>query len=178
MRKIILEVAVSLDGLIEGPNGEYDWCFTDQDYGMNDLLKRIDAVFYGRKSYDLMMSFPADSAYTLEKSPWAKMKNYVFSNTLKKPAKGFELVSGDITQEVKKIKQMKGKDIWLWGGASLTSSLMNEGLVDELALAVHPIVLGQGTPLFSGVKKRVEMKLLNSKGWPSGLVSLSYAVVN
>lgn len=56
MRKIILNVAMSLDGLIEGPGGEFDWCLTDQDYGMTDFLSRIDAVFYGRKSYEVLMS--------------------------------------------------------------------------------------------------------------------------
>ena len=177
MRKIILGVAVSLDGFIEGPNGEYDWCFTDQDYGMTDFLSRIDAIFYGRKSYHLMMSFPADSSLAPENNAWAGMKNYVFSNTLKEAGKDFELVSGDISKEVKKIKQMKGKDIWLFGGASLASSLMNEGLVDELGLAVHPILLGQGKTLFTGIQKRVKLKLLDSKTYSTGLVSLSYKVL-
>jgi dihydrofolate reductase len=173
MRKIILGVAVSLDGFIEGPNGEYDWCFTDQDYGMTDFLKGIDAMFYGRKSYEMMMHYEAPGG----ENPWKGMKSYVFSNTLKKEGKDFELVSGDIEKKVKEIKNMKGKDIWLFGGASLTSSLLNAGLVDELGMAVHPILLGQGKPLFSGIQKRIKTKLISSKEYSTGLVYLSYEVL-
>lgn len=172
MRKIILGVAVSLDSYIEGPNGEYDWCFTDQDYGLNEFMKRIDAIFFGRKSYEMMNSVEAPGGG----NPWAGMKNYVFSNTMKSKPKDAELVSGDIKTEVSRIKNMPGKDIWLFGGASLTTSLMNEGFVDELWLAVHPILLGKGKPLFSDIKDRVETKLIYSKVYETGLVSLRYEI--
>src|SRR5206468_11515903 len=75
MRKIILNVAVSLDGFIEGPNGEFDWCLTDQDYGMKEFLDRTDAIFFGRKSYELLQS--------MEPNAYPKKKKYVFSRTLK-----------------------------------------------------------------------------------------------
>ena len=67
MRKLILGVAVSLDGFIEGPNGEYDWCFSDQDYGMSDFMKRIDAIFFGRKSYEVMLNAGTPGG----ENPWA-----------------------------------------------------------------------------------------------------------
>lgn len=170
MRKVILGVAVSLDGFIEGPNGEYDWCFTDQDYGLKDFMKRIDAIFFGRKSYDLVLTTePANN-------PWKNMKSYVFSNTMKETEKDFEIVSGDIRQAVDRIKNEKGKDIWLFGGASLTTSLMNARLVDEVWLAVHPILLGKGKPLFTGIDGRIKTKLTNSKIYSTGLVSLWYDV--
>jgi dihydrofolate reductase len=153
MRKVILQVAVTLDGLIEGPGGEYDWCFTDQDYGMKDFMKRMGGKGFG------------------------KMKQYVFSNTLKKSSGETEIVKGDIGEQVRKIKMRKGKDIWLFGGASLTTSLMNEGLVDELALAVHPILLGSGKPLFQGIKGRVKTKLIDVKTYSSGLAMLNYSVL-
>jgi dihydrofolate reductase len=175
MRKIILGLAVTLDGFIEGPNGEYDWCFTDQDYGMTDFLKRIDAIFYGRKSYEMMMSASVEAPGG--GTPWKGIKNYVFSNTLKNDGKDFELVSGDIEKKVTEIKNMEGKDIWLFGGASLTSSLLNAGLVDELGMAVHPILLGEGKPLFQGIQKRIKTKLIDSKAYSSGLVYLTYDVV-
>jgi dihydrofolate reductase len=171
MRKIILGVAVSLDGFIEGSNGEYDWCFTDQDYGLGEFMKGIDAIFFGRKSYEMMISADAPA-----NNPWAGMKNYVFSNTLKSSAKDFQLVSGDIVKSVDQIKNLKGKDIWLFGGASLTSNLLNAGLVDELWLSVHPILLGAGKPLFSGIEKRIKTLLLESKAYSTGLVSLRYEV--
>jgi dihydrofolate reductase len=171
MRKIILGVAVTLDGLIEGPNGEYDWCFTDQDYGMTDFLKSVDAIFYGRKSYEMMMKAGAEG-----NNPFAGIKSYVFSNTLKQSTSDFEVVSGNIKEEVKKIKSGPGKNIWLFGGAALTTSLINEGLVDELWLSIHPIILGQGKPLFQDINSRFNLKLLETLSYPSGLLSVRYAI--
>lgn len=169
MRKIILGVAVSLDGFIEGPHGEYDWCFMDQDYGMSDFFKRIDTVFMGRKSYELVLTIEGDSGIP-------PMKEYVFSNTLKKVKEGTTILSGDIKKHIEKIKKESGKDIWLFGGASLTSSLMNLGLVDEISVAVHPILLGSGKLLFSGITSRIKLQLADSKTYSTGLVSLVYNV--
>ncbi|HEY3429876.1 MAG TPA: dihydrofolate reductase family protein [Cyclobacteriaceae bacterium] len=171
MRKVILGVAVSLDGFIEGPNGEYDWCFTDQDYGMSDFVNRIDAVFYGRKSYEMMLKAGPELA-----NPFGHKKSYVFSNTLTKPYEGTELISGNIKEQVEALKRMPGKDIWLFGGAILTTTFINEGLVDELSLAVHPILLGAGTSLFMNMDGRKHVKLIDSKTYSTGLVMLNYEV--
>jgi dihydrofolate reductase len=172
MRKIILSVAVSLEGFIEGPNGEYDWCYTDQDYGMSDFFKRIDAVFIGRKSYEMSLGMEgADNGWM------PKVKEYIFTNTLTKVKEGAIIVKGDIKNEVEKIKREPGKDIWLFGGASLTTSLMNEGLVDEISMAVHPILLGAGKPLFNDITGRIKLKLINSQAYNTGLVSLTYDVM-
>ena len=168
MRKVILGLAVSLDGFIEGPNGEYDWCFTDQDYGMGDFFKRIDAVFMGRKSYEMALGMNADA------SGMPKLKEYVFSNTLESVEGDRILVRGDIAEQIKAIKNQAGKDIWLFGGAALTSSLMNLGLIDEFWLSVHPVVLGSGKPLFKDISERKNLKLLDVKTYSSGLVSLVY----
>jgi len=170
MRKVILGVAVSLDGYIEGPNGEYDWCFTDQDYGMSDFFQRVDACFYGRKSYELAQSMGDMPA------SFPKLKEYVFSNTLDAVKPGVVLVKGDIKKEVLAIKSGPGKDIWLYGGASLTASLMQLGLVDELWLAVHPLLLGSGKLLFSHLPGRVPLQLLDTKTYNTGLVSLTYKI--
>lgn len=170
MRKIILQVATSLDGYIEGPNGEYDWCFTDQDYGMTEFMQRVDAMFIGRKSYELLQSMEEMAA------PWAHLKAYVFSSTLQSVKPGEILVRNDIESEVRRIRNEAGKDIWLFGGASLTASLMNAGLVDEISLAVHPIILGSGKPLFSSLPARVPLKLLDTKVYSSGLVAMNYSV--
>lgn len=173
MRKVILGLAVSLDGFIEGPNGEFDWCFTDQDYGMSDFFKRVDAVFMGRKSYELAEQMNAEGN---DIPGMPKMEEYIFSNTLTKVKEGATIVSGDIEKEVKAIKQQEGKDIWLFGGAELTSVLMNMGLVDELWLSVHPILLGSGKPLFTGIKNRIHLKLIESKTYDTGLVSVKYGL--
>ncbi len=175
MRKLILQLAVSLDGYIEGPNGEYDWCFTDQDYGMSEFFSRIDSVFYGRKSYEMMESAaPPEAGADFPALP--KLKEYVFSKTLDKVRPGAVLISGDIQKEVNRIKNEPGKDIWLFGGASLTSSMLEFHLVDEISLAVHPIILGSGKPLFTGIHDRMPVNLIESKPYSSGLVMLTYSV--
>ena len=172
MRKIILGVAVSLDGFIEGPNGEYDWCFMDQDYGLKAFFAQVDTVFYGRKSYEQLqtMGVPPD---------WPVFKEYVFSRTLTpdKVPPGVSLISGDTKEAVDNIRQESGKDIWLFGGASLTASLLDLGLVDVLWLALHPILLGLGKPLFPPHENRRPLKLLDSKTYSTGLVSLTYEFV-
>src|SRR3972149_946665 len=103
MRKIILDVAVSLDGYIEGPNGEYDWCFTDQDYGFTDLMNRIDTIFYGRKSWELFGNYTApENASDIELKLFEMMgtkKKYVFSRTLKK-VEDATLISHNVEEEV------------------------------------------------------------------------------
>lgn len=164
MRKVILGVAVSLDGFIEGPHGEYDWCFTDQDYGMKDFLKRIDTVLYGRKSFEMAGG-----------NVFPDKKAYVFSNKLNQ-AEGAVVLKGDVTTALAKLKAEPGKDMWLFGGAELTTSLLNGQQVDELWLAVHPILLGKGKLLFQGLPGRIHTRLISQKAYSSGLVSLSYEV--
>jgi dihydrofolate reductase len=172
MRKIILQLAVSLDGFIEDAKGQFDWCFTDDDYGMSDFFKRIDAVFMGRKSYELTMSM-----HGAEAPPgFPKLKEYVFSNTLEKVKEGAVLVKGDIKKEVTNILSEKGKDIWLFGGAALITTLMNLQLVDEIILAVHPVILGAGKPLFKEISERTWLTLTDHKIYPNGLAMLSYSV--
>ena len=169
MRQVILGLAVSLDGFIEGPNGEYDWCLTDQDYGMSAFFKRIDAIFIGRKTYEMSLGMENDGSFP-------KLQEYVFSNTIDNVKDAAVLVKGDIANEVARIKAGEGKDIWLFGGASLTSSLMNLKLVDEISLAVHPIILGGGKPLFTGITERIKLELIDTKPYKSGLVSLTYKI--
>jgi len=170
MRKLVLSVAVSLDGFIEGPNGEYDWCIIDPDYNWNEFLARFDTIFVGRKTYEMSLK--------LESRPagFPKYKEYIFSTTLEEVKEGATLIKKDIKTVVEKIKKEKGKDIWLFGGAGLTTSLMNVGLIDELSLAVHPIILGGGKPLFNKIKDRIKLHLVDAISCSTGLVSLTYNV--
>ena len=171
MRKILLQLAISLDGYIEGPNGEYDWCLTDQDYGMSEFFKRIDSVLMGRKSYELTLSMAEDAM-----PGFPKLKEYVCSTTLTDVKPGVTLLKENIEEEIRQLKNEPGKDIWLFGGASLTSSLLNLALVDEIILAVHPLILGSGKPLFTSINNRVPLKLQNSQTYSSGLVMLTYTL--
>jgi dihydrofolate reductase len=175
MRKLILGLAITLDGYIEGPNGEYDWCFTDQDYGLKEFFTRVDSIFIGRKSYEMAQQH-ADSNDGEIVPGMPVMTEYVFSRTLTSVKKGAVLISEDSITEARRIKEQPGKDIWLFGGASLTDALIKEGMVDELWLSVHPILLGSGKPLFRENDGRTTMSLLECKTYESGLVSLRYSI--
>ena len=165
MRKVILELAVSLDGFIEGPNGEYDWCFNDQDYGLEEFSKSVDSLFMGRRSYELVQKDPL---------PWQGFTTYVFTNTIKKAAAdNVKLVRG--MDEVPAILKQPGKDIWLFGGAELVAQFLNTDLIDEIRMSVHPIVLGAGKPLFQNIKSRKRLELIDTKSYNSGLVQLKYS---
>lgn len=160
---------MSLDGFIEGPNGEFDWCFVDQDYGMTNFLKHVDAIFFGRKSYEL--------ALKMGPNPYPNMTKYVFSRRLNS-VDGATLIKNKVGEKVKEIKRQKGMDMWLFGGAELANSLLNLGLVDELHLSIHPILLGGGKPLFKHADKRVKLKLIDTKTYSTGLVQLSYEIIH
>ena len=170
MRKIILNVAVSLDSFIEGPNGEFDWCFMDQDYGMTDFMNRTDAIFFGRKSYQLVLDYGIGY--------YAYAKKYVFSKTLTEASSANTIIiNEDLVEAVNKIKTEPGKDIWLFGGASLVTAFMQNDLLDELMLSVHPILLGSGKPLFQNIKERTKLELTNFQNFSTGLVQLFYNVL-
>jgi dihydrofolate reductase len=161
MRKVILSLAVSLDGMIEGPNGEYDWCPPPSKKEMNEFLDRVDAIFLGRKSFELV-----------GKSMFPKKEHYVFSTTLKKTT-DFHIIGRDAKQKVIELKKLPGKDIWLFGGAKLVTFFLNENLVDEMWLGVVPVVLGKGKPLFSEIAQRTYFKLEEATP-KEGYVSLCY----
>ena len=171
MRKIVFQLAVSLDGFIEDAKGQFDWCFVDQDHGMSDFFKRIDSSFMGRKTYELAQAMAGEVP-----PGFPKLKEYVFSNTLDKVKEDAILIKGDIKKQVEEIKNEKGKDIWLFGGADLISSLMNFALVDEIMLAVHPVILGGGKPLFKEIKERTWLTLTGNKTYSNGLVFLTYTL--
>ncbi len=167
MRRIVLGVAVSLDGFIEGPNGEYDWCFSDQDYGLTPFFNSIDTVFMGRKTYDVAQSNGG-------MREWKGITTYLFTNTLaKSPSDDVKLARS--IKDVEGVMREPGKNIWLYGGAELTTTFINAGLVDELWLSVHPILLGSGKPLFQNLNGRKNLKLTESKTYETGLVSLKYS---
>lgn len=182
MRKLIAGFAVSLDGYIEGPNGEYDWIIYDKDHfkELSEHWKRMDAMFYGRKTYEASLAMqPKSSSKSKKKksnanNPFAHMKHYVFSSSLEAVADEFILIKGDLKEEVNKIKVAEGRDIAVFGGAELVSSLINLDLVDELQLAIVPVILGAGKPFFVNIKERKSFLLKEAKSYVSGLVVLNY----
>jgi dihydrofolate reductase len=177
-RKIILDLAVTLDGFIEGKNGEVDWCIMDPDMGFNDFLHQIDTILYGRKSYELWGQYIPETEVTeTDKELWdlvhSKQK-YVFSRTQKQTDVKAIFINDQVLEEVNTLKNKPGKDIWLYGGASLITTFIKLGLVDEFRLSVHPVVLGEGKPLFIDLQKRVNLKLVNTRSFSSGVVQLIY----
>ena len=177
-RRVILDLAVTLDGFIEGPNGEVDWCIMDTDMNFAGFLDQIDTIFYGRKSYSMWGQFlPTSEDSDTEKEIWKKVhskEKYVFSRTLKKIDDRVKVINDNIAAEVNKIKKRPGKDIWLYGGASLITNFINLEFVDEFRLSVHPIILGEGKPLFTDIKKIINLRLVDTKEFSSGVVQLIY----
>ena len=177
-RKIVLDLAVSLDGFIEGINGETDWCIMDEEMDFIKFLNNIDTILYGRKSYELWGKHSSGNETShMEREMWELLhskKKYVFSKTLTTIDKNVTIIKDNIVEEVNKLKKEPGKDIWLYGGSSLITTFMNLGLVDEYRLSVHPVILGSGKSLFVDIKQRQELKLVGTRKFSSGVVQLCY----
>ena len=177
-RRIILDLAVTLDGFIEGKNGEVDWCIMDAELEFTHFLNQIDTILYGRKSYDLWGQFTPETEHTdSDKQFWELVhskEKYVFSRTQKGADPKAIFINDRILDEVNKLKNRPGKDIWLYGGASLITTFINLELIDEFRLSVHPVVLGEGKPLFVDLKQRLNLKLVNTRTFSSGVVQLIY----
>ena len=167
MRAVKLFIACSLDGFIARKDNCVDWLFHDTDYGMSAFYKTVDTVLIGRKTYDLMVRLGL---------PYYKGKtNYVFSRTRTGvEGEGIHYVSSDIGEFVESLRQRKGKDIWLVGGSVLIDSFLKRHLIDEIILAVHPVILGKGIPLFRGGVAQTDLTLQKCVEYESGLVQLWY----
>ena len=167
MRKIVAGFAASVDGYIEGSNKEYDWILIDKEIDFAEQAKRYDAYLLGRKTYEMM---PKGGKAT------PGIKNFVFSTTLTKVHKNYELVSGNIDSFVTDLKQQEGKDIAVFGGATLLSSLLDARLVDEINISFIPVLLGRGKPMVDVLKEKVWLKYLKSRSYSNGTLSVTYDV--
>ncbi len=168
MRKIVAGFASSLDGYIEGPNGEADWITIDDEIDFAEMMARYDTYFYGRKSYEVIAK--------MNSKPSPKIKNYVFSSTLQSVNPGYDLIKDNIKENVLRIKNEPGKDIAVWGGASLLASLLDLKLVDEISVAVIPVMLGSGKPMVEILKEKIKLTLVSSRTYKNGTVALTYNV--
>ena len=166
MRKIKLFIASSLDGFIARENSGIDWLFTG-DYGYAKFYNSIDTVLMGRKTYELSLKL-GESYKGKRAIVFTKQKNL-------KKLENVDFVS-NVVDFTKKLLKTKGKDIWLVGGGEIVSLLLNNNLIDEIILFVHPIILGKGIPLFKNINKEVKLKLLETFAYEDGLVKLYYKV--
>ncbi|MEO3857154.1 dihydrofolate reductase family protein [Acrocarpospora sp. B8E8] len=183
MRKIILMMSVSLDGFFEGPNHEIDWHLVDDELHrfFNEQLGAMGAFLDGRVTYELMAEFwptadqdPAASAPMVEFSRiWREMPKIVYSRTLERADWNSTIVREVVPQEVLELKAQPGGDLAI-GGAKLAAEFMRHDLIDEYWLYVHPIVLGQGTPLFQVPEARLNLRLTDTRAFRNGVVLLRY----
>lgn len=188
MRKIIAALVVSVDGFIEGPSGELDWVESWED--PFDLLPQIDTCILGRRMYpgyeqywrailsnpEGVLPFTGKTA-TQGEIAYAhfadKTRHVVLSRTLERVDWKNTQIVRDV-EDIRRMKQLTGKDMHAVGGATLVSSLMNHGLVDELRLVVVPVVLGAGKPLFKDVTDRHALTFVGAQPLMSGAVRLNY----
>jgi dihydrofolate reductase len=186
MRKIIADLQMSVDGFIEGPNGELDWAMAEDEETWRDLfemLTQVDTFILGRVMYPAyeqywlaLLANPTGSKNEIAYARHAdKTPHIVLSKTLDKVAWKVTRIVRDV-EKIRKMKQQPGKDMLVVGGAILVSSLMNLGLIDELRLMVNPLILGGGKALFKDVKERHALKLVQAKPLKSGKVGLTYSM--
>jgi dihydrofolate reductase len=190
MRKLKLQVQMSADGFICGPNGEMDfmtWNWDDRlKKHVSDLTDSVDTILLGRKMTEGFISYwqkitgnPSDEQYPFARK-MVDYPKYVFSKTIRQPDEKWlntTVVNGDLAGEVSKLKKLDGKDIVVYGGASFNASLVKEGLIDEYNLFINPAAIGQGLSIFNQLSGRQNLKLTKSEAFDCGIVLLQYSMI-
>jgi dihydrofolate reductase len=170
-RKVVLYIAMSLDGFIAKNDGDISFLSVveqkGQDYGYAGFVKTVDTVIWGRKTYDKILSFgislphPDKKVIVLTRTPRAKKANVTFYN-------------GSLTELVNNLKTQSGKDIYVDGGAKIVNDMLKLNLIDELIISVIPVFLGSGIPLFQQGRDESGLILVKSQQFEKGLVQLHY----
>ncbi|WP_458719568.1 dihydrofolate reductase family protein [Candidatus Nitrosocosmicus sp. R] len=185
MRKLRLQVQISVDGCIAGPNNEMDWLVWDDKYikYVKDITESVDTIIMGRKMvygfipyWTDVMNKPDDPMNALAKK-MIEIPKVVFTKTLNKPRWiNTDIATGDLKDEITKLKNQNGGDIIVYGGVSFDSSLIKEKLIDEFYLFVNPVVIGNGKTIFKNLEEIQRFTLIESRGFDCGLVLLHYEV--
>ncbi len=172
MRKVKFSAANSLDNYIARPDGAYDWIMWSEETAsfMKDFWKTIDTMVMGRKTYEVALKHGGVGHHP-------GVKTYVCSRTLEvSQAKNVEVIRTDAARFVQDLKSQDGKDIFVMGGGELAKSLFEANLIDEVSLAIHPLLLGSGIPLFHEMKHQIDLELIECKSRKNGCVLVSYRV--
>jgi dihydrofolate reductase len=170
MRRIRYAVAMSLDGYIAGPSGEIDSIIRDPEIDFREIYRQFDTALMGRRTFEIVASRGGAGSMP-------GMKTVVVSRTLR-PQDYPEITirEDDFAVPLTRMRAEAGKDIWLFGGSSLFRSLLDAGLVDTVKVVVIPVLLGGGLPLLPLPARKARLKLVGSKTYKTGIVSLEYAV--
>jgi dihydrofolate reductase len=185
MRKLKLQMHVSVDGFVAGLNGSVDWVNQVRDdelmRSVNELHEGVDCIIMGR---NMAAGFITGWTATLANPKTAdalarkmvETPKIVFSKTLEKMEwENTKLKKGDSFQEISQLKKQPGGDMIVFGGASFVSSLIKQGLIDEYNFLVNPIALGEGMTIFNGLEDKLKLQLVKTKGFECGVVLLRYA---
>jgi dihydrofolate reductase len=177
--KIIALLAISADGFIARLDGSFDWLDRPRpkgNYGMDEFYQSVDTILWGRKTYDLALTFQkkgmAGAAFD------TRLKNYLFSRTLKASdtAPGVELVNESVKAFAARLRSSTGKNIWMMGGGGIIASFLDEGEIDEFIISIIPKFIGEGIPLIAPRHRDVSLRLVSSTAFPDGVVRVHYAV--
>ena len=172
MRLVRFGGAMSLDGYIAGPNGEYDWIVMDPDIDFAGMSAQFDTFLIGRKSFEAMLRMGSDAKST------KKIQNIVFSRTLRPSDYPHVTMSSDAERVVTELRTKSGKDIAIFGGGELFGSLLAAGLVDRVEVSVIPVLLGGGIPLLPPPAARTTLKLRKQRLYEkTGTIGLEYDIV-
>ncbi|HEX5370759.1 MAG TPA: dihydrofolate reductase family protein [Dehalococcoidia bacterium] len=192
MRKIIVMEHVSLDGYLGGPGGEMDWIHVGPEMWeyVDPLTAQADAAIFGRITYEMMLSYwptagdgPGATSHDKNHSRWLNDATKVLVSSTTETASwagrdNVTLVRNDVTKRIREIKQQPGKDMLLFGSASVARALIGEGLVDEYRLMLNPVILGAGISLFPDAGSKQALSLVESRVLEGGVVALSYQKSN
>lgn len=172
-RKIIVYIATSADGYIARPDGGVDWLdrpMPKGGYGMSAFARTIDTILWGRKTYDFAAKMGGVGVY-------GKVKHYAFSRQPPSdPLPGVDFVSDSIPEFVGKLQALRGKNIWMMGGAGIIASFLDAGAIDEFSIHVIPVMIGEGIPLVAPRHRNVPLELISARSFPDGVVHLHYTV--
>lgn len=188
MRQLVLFMHVSLDGFVAGINGEMDWIKVDEDmfeYAAKQTDKS-DTALYGRITYEMMENYwptagdkPNASKHDKQHSDWYnKVAKIVVSKTMEgEHLPNTTIISHNIAQEIIKLKESSGKDIVVFGSPSAGHLLMEENLIDDYWLFINPILLGDGIPMFSSIRHKTQLKLIEQIAFASGVLGVHYKIL-